>query len=163
MLCAPPTSSNRICFIQAGSTPDQSDHERNRLGELAALNRTLRDDENQIYQNCGGIGHRKYDCPGQRNYTGSIICRVCGSAGHMARDCQVNRDPDAPPPPGGVPMPRAFDSEYAGLKPELGETPAGPNKNWSAPSMGHNMPGGNVPPWRRPEVWAPPPPQQRQY
>lgn len=35
----------------------------------------------------GQIGHRKYDCPEQRNFTASIICRVCGNAGHMARDC----------------------------------------------------------------------------
>lgn len=61
-------------------------------------------------------------------------------------------------------MPRGgFDSEYASLMAELGETPADPSKNWSAPSMGHDMPGGNIPPWRRPEVWAPPPPQQQQY
>lgn len=69
----------------------------------------MRDDENQACQNCkclcstfdwrfiqweyanisvgGQIGHRKYDCPEQRNFTASIICRVCGNAGHMARDC----------------------------------------------------------------------------
>ena len=35
----------------------------------------------------GEIGHRKYDCPQQRNFTANIICRVCGNAGHMARDC----------------------------------------------------------------------------
>lgn len=73
---------------------------------MAALNGTLRDDENQACQNCksisvsfvptgvvsncltgGQIGHRKYDCPEQRNFTANIICRVCGNAGHMARDC----------------------------------------------------------------------------
>lgn len=35
----------------------------------------------------GQIGHRKYDCPEQRNFTANIICRICGNAGHMARDC----------------------------------------------------------------------------
>lgn len=60
---------------------------RNQLRELAALNGTLRDDENQACQNCGQIGHRKYDCPEKQNFTASIICRVCGNAGHMARDC----------------------------------------------------------------------------
>lgn len=43
-----------------------------------------------VISNCstgGQIGHRKYDCPEQRNFTANIICRVCGNAGHMARDC----------------------------------------------------------------------------
>lgn len=60
---------------------------RNQLRELAALNGTLRDDENQACQNCGQIGHRKYDCPEAKNFTANIICRVCGNAGHMAKDC----------------------------------------------------------------------------
>src|SRR3954453_23488469 len=53
----------------------------------------------------GEIGHRKYDCPEQRNFTANIICRVCGNAGHMARDCPDrqrgsdarNNIPGAPP------------------------------------------------------------------
>jgi splicing factor 1 len=53
----------------------------------------------------GQIGHRKYDCPEQRNFTANIICRVCGNAGHMARDCpdrqrgsdNRNHIPGAPP------------------------------------------------------------------
>ena len=53
----------------------------------------------------GQIGHRKYDCPEQRNFTANIICRVCGNAGHMARDCPdrqrgANWRNDAP---GGLP------------------------------------------------------------
>jgi hypothetical protein len=73
---------------QAASIPEgQNELKRNQLRELAALNGTLRDDENQACQNCGQIGHRKYDCPERQNYTASIICRVCGNAGHMARDC----------------------------------------------------------------------------
>lgn len=53
----------------------------------------------------GQIGHRKYDCPEQRNFTANIICRVCGNAGHMARDCPdrqrgANWRNDAP---GGMP------------------------------------------------------------
>lgn len=91
--------------FQAASIPEgQNELKRNQLRELAALNGTLRDDENQACQNCrsffglverkhtktnpgGEIGHRKYDCPEQRNFTASIICRVCGNSGHMARDC----------------------------------------------------------------------------
>lgn len=89
----------------AASIPEgQNELKRNQLRELAALNGTLRDDENQACQNCklfraflhrsmgltvsgGQIGHRKYDCPEQRNFTANIICRICGNAGHMARDC----------------------------------------------------------------------------
>ncbi|KAL9052567.1 MAG: hypothetical protein Q9162_005315 [Coniocarpon cinnabarinum] len=72
----------------AASIPEgQNELKRNQLRELAALNGTLRDDENQACQNCGEIGHRKYDCPHARNFTANIICRVCGHAGHMARDC----------------------------------------------------------------------------
>lgn len=93
-------------YYQAASIPEgQNELKRNQLRELAALNGTLRDDENQACQNCkytlyhpfldmlsnqiigGQIGHRKYDCPEQRNFTANIICRVCGNAGHMARDC----------------------------------------------------------------------------
>ncbi|KAJ8072846.1 hypothetical protein AAF712_005029 [Marasmius tenuissimus] len=161
----------------AASTPEgQNDHKRNQLRELAALNGTLRDDENQICQNCGGVGHRKYDCPEQRNFTANIICRVCGSAGHMARDCTVNKDPNAPPPPppGAGPMGpgggRTFDSDYASLMAELGESTGNSSGDLSKPSWaagasgGHDITGGgiNVPPWRRPENWQTNVPQQQQ-
>jgi splicing factor 1 len=54
----------------AASIPEgQNELKRNQLRELAALNGTLRDDENQACQNCGKIGHRKYDCPEKQNYT----------------------------------------------------------------------------------------------
>ncbi|KAL9071801.1 MAG: hypothetical protein Q9157_005330 [Trypethelium eluteriae] len=43
---------------QAASIPEgQNELKRNQLRELAALNGTLRDDENQACQNCGEIGH----------------------------------------------------------------------------------------------------------
>ena len=164
-----------IYAIQAASTPEgQNDHKRNQLRELAALNGTLRDDENQICQNCGGVGHRKYDCPEQRNFTANIICRVCGSAGHMARDCQVNRDPNAihnAPPSTSMAMTKGgFDSEYASLMAELGEGTKGPGdgpKNHWLGGAGHDITAGgsNIPPWRRPEVWqsSAVPPQNNGY
>jgi splicing factor 1 len=58
----------------------------------------------------------------------------------MARDCTVNRDPNAPPPPMGAgPSPppmggRGFDSEYASLLAELGETPANAAPDLNKPS-----------------------------
>ncbi|KAI0711954.1 hypothetical protein C8T65DRAFT_708073 [Cerioporus squamosus] len=149
----------------AASTPEgQNDHKRNQLRELAALNGTLRDDENQICQNCGGVGHRKYDCPEQRNFTANIICRVCGSAGHMARDCTVNRDPNAAAHGAVSPpsmMKGGFDSEYASLMAELGETgkgPGGDGGRWGGGAGDITGGGSNIPPWRRPEVWQSAPP-----
>lgn len=115
--------------LQAASIPEgQNELKRNQLRELAALNGTLRDDENQACQNCGQIGHRKYDCPEQRNFTANIICRVCGNAGHMARDCpdrQRGQDwrnsdrgaPGAPRPAGAL---EPADSEFNNLMQELG-------------------------------------------
>ncbi|KIW93119.1 branchpoint-bridging protein [Cladophialophora bantiana CBS 173.52] len=124
----------------AASIPEgQNELKRNQLRELAALNGTLRDDENQACQNCGQIGHRKYDCPEQRNFTANIICRVCGNAGHMARDCpdrQRGADPRNNIPGGfGGPQRRlgaadAVDREMENLMQELsgnasGNGPAG--------------------------------------
>jgi splicing factor 1 len=160
--------ADRRVSYQAASTPEgQNDHKRNQLRELAALNGTLRDDENQICQNCGGIGHRKYDCPEQRNFTANIICRVCGSAGHMARDCTVNKGASfvgdsSGSGPGGSPsqamVKGGFDSEYASLMAELGETGKGPGPDSARGSWGGGVgdittSSSNVPPWRRPEVW----------
>lgn len=158
--------------MQAASTPEgQNDHKQKQLRELAALNGTLRDDENQICQNCGGVGHRKYDCPEQRNFTANIICRVCGSAGHMARDCTVNKDQmsntfgvegnnSSALTRGG------FDSEYASLLAELGESGKpneGPRPGWGGQGGGDITGGGsNVPPWRRPEMWLNPGNNQNQ-
>lgn len=61
-----------------------------------------------------------------------------------------------------------FDSEYASLMAELGESAGGGGPGgapWAGPSTGHDITGGgsNIPPWRRPEVWQtnPNPPQQQ--
>jgi splicing factor 1 len=92
----------------------------------------------------------------------------------MARDCQANkRDPNLPP--GVAPPPSAlngnnsmikgggFDSEYERLMAELGESG---KESAAIAAPGQDITGGglNVPPWRRPDVWAPPqaPPQQNQ-
>lgn len=137
----------------AASIPEgQNELKRNQLRELAALNGTLRDDENQACQNCGKIGHRKYDCPEKQNYTASIICRVCGNAGHMARDCP-DRQKGASWRNDGRPAAKvgggdAVDREMEQLMQELG--------GGSAPAQIEAGPGGydqggaeSQKPWQR--------------
>ncbi|KAH9873372.1 Branchpoint-bridging protein [Plenodomus biglobosus] len=159
----------------AASIPEgQNELKRNQLRELAALNGTLRDDENQACQNCGEIGHRKYDCPQKQNFTASIICRVCGQAGHMARDCpdrkvgQAWRNDGRPegrqqPRIGGAP-----ENELDAFMAEMGGAPGQPraaiefNGNGGAPTASDNNgdaertlkpwergPTGGAAPWSR--------------
>ncbi|KAL7266639.1 Branchpoint-bridging protein [Rhizina undulata] len=140
---------NNIIETAASIPEGQNELKRNQLRELAALNGTLRDDENQACQNCGQIGHRKYDCPEQRNFTANIICRVCGNAGHMARDCPDrqrgqnwrNDDRRGPGPgsrPGaaGLGHGDAVDREYEQLMQEL--------SGGSAPAIGSSGPQGRI-------------------
>lgn len=161
---------------QAASIPEgQNELKRNQLRELAALNGTLRDDENQACQNCGEIGHRKYDCPQQRNFTANIICRVCGNAGHMARDCPDRQrganwrnDDRGPPGQRRIGQGDAVDREYESLMQELsgGAPVAGGQQQRieGGPGGYDNGDGGygggdNVKPWQRgptggPAPWA---------
>lgn len=147
----------------AASIPEgQNELKRNQLRELAALNGTLRDDENQACQNCGKIGHRKYDCPERQNFTASIICRVCGNAGHMARDCPDRqrgaswRNNDSGPRPAGqIGAGDAVDREMEQLMQELG---GGASSN-GAPARIEAGPGGNgdAKPWQRGPTGGPAP------
>ncbi|EXJ82345.1 branchpoint-bridging protein [Capronia epimyces CBS 606.96] len=161
----------------AASIPEgQNELKRNQLRELAALNGTLRDDENQACQNCGQIGHRKYDCPEQRNFTANIICRVCGNAGHMARDCpDRQRGTDSRNNiPGGYGGPQrrlgpadAVDREMENLMQELSGNPsgngpagrieAGPGGYEQGDSYGGAPSGGDSRPWARQPTGAPAP------
>jgi len=158
---------------QAASIPEgQNELKRNQLRELAALNGTLRDDENQACQNCGQIGHRKYDCPEQRNFTANIICRVCGNAGHMARDCPdrqrgQNWRNDAGPV-GGRPgaagrIEQPADAEFNSLMEELGggggaiaagapqaRLEGAPSGDARAPKPWERGPTGAAAPWNQP-------------
>ncbi|KAG7130613.1 Branchpoint-bridging protein like [Verticillium longisporum] len=153
----------------AASIPEgQNELKRNQLRELAALNGTLRDDENQACQNCGQIGHRKYDCPEKQNYTASIICRVCGNAGHMARDCPDRQrgaswrnDGAGPRPAGRIDGGDAVDREYEQLMQELGGGPADgapPARIEAGPgSYNNDQRGGDVKPWQRGPTGGPAP------
>ncbi|KAH8595602.1 hypothetical protein B0O99DRAFT_543618 [Bisporella sp. PMI_857] len=159
----------------AASIPEgQNELKRNQLRELAALNGTLRDDENQACQNCGQIGHRKYDCPESKNFTANIICRVCGNSGHMARDCPdrqrgANWRNDAPGGPavaGRIGGGDAVDREMEQLMQELsGGAPSGdaPRRIEAGPGQNQGPPadGGDVKPWQRGPSGAPAPWQQK--
>lgn len=162
----------------AASIPEgQNELKRNQLRELAALNGTLRDDENQACQNCGQIGHRKYDCPEQRNFTANIICRVCGNAGHMARDCpDRQRGSDARNNvPGGFNGQQrrlgpsdAVDREMENLMQELSGNPSGngPAGHLEAAPPGYDQAdsyggGGESRPWAREPTNAAAPWQER--
>ncbi|KAF5018832.1 hypothetical protein F66182_9196, partial [Fusarium sp. NRRL 66182] len=147
----------------AASIPEgQNELKRNQLRELAALNGTLRDDENQACQNCGKIGHRKYDCPEKQNYTASIICRVCGNAGHMARDCPDRqrgaswRNNEAGGRPAGrVGSGDAVDREMEQLMQELGGGSNGPPARIEAgPGSQGNA---DAKPWQRGPTGGPAP------
>lgn len=148
---------NKIIETAASVPEGQNELKRNQLRELAALNGTLRDDENQVCPNCGGIGHRRYDCPEAQNFTASIVCRNCGGTGHMARDCTQQRNG------GAGPRDEKFDSEYMNLMAELGENvPGGPKSSGAArmevdagapwarrPDAGAPAPTGTLPPWQQ--------------
>ncbi|KAL1973978.1 hypothetical protein VTN31DRAFT_5538 [Thermomyces dupontii] len=152
----------------AASIPEgQNELKRNQLRELAALNGTLRDDENQACQNCGQIGHRKYDCPEQRNYTANIICRGCGNAGHIVRDCpDRQRGADWRNGYGGRGGNRAIGGgdavdremeqlmqELSGGAPANGEAPrrieGGPDKDDYKPWQRPPPPVSDVAPWQQ--------------
>ncbi|KAI1774212.1 hypothetical protein F4818DRAFT_419240 [Hypoxylon cercidicola] len=143
----------------AASIPEgQNELKRNQLRELATLNGTLRDDENQACQNCGQIGHRKYDCPEKQNFTANIICRVCGNAGHMARDCPDRQKGaswrnDGPPraaaAAGRIGGGDAVDREYEQFMQELGGGSSGPPARIEAGPGSFNNGGGDAKPWQR--------------
>ncbi|WWC88683.1 branchpoint-bridging protein [Kwoniella dendrophila CBS 6074] len=142
---------NRVIETAASTPEGQNDHKRNQLRELASLNGTLRDDENQLCQNCGEKGHRRWECPQQRVYSANVICRLCGGAGHMARDCRGRGDPNLTQN-----KQTAFDSEYTALMAELGEGGSGGGASSGRPAgaiAGAPPAQDRVPPWRVPENW----------
>lgn len=72
----------------SSSVPEgQNELKRQQLRELAALNGTLRDDENQPCGHCGYVGHRKFDCPELKAAALQSICAACSLTGHLAPVC----------------------------------------------------------------------------
>lgn len=120
---------NKIIETAASTPESQNDLKRGQLRELAALNGTLRDWENQPCQNCGELGHRKYDCPNKKNYTASVVCRICGGQGHFARDCKERHRGGYDSRP-GMGNRSAADQEYEQLMIELGGGAASNDGNY---------------------------------
>ncbi|ORZ36541.1 hypothetical protein BCR44DRAFT_82084 [Catenaria anguillulae PL171] len=86
---------NRIIETACTVPEAQNQLKRQQLRDLAALNGTLWDDENHVCQNCGALGHKRYQCPEHSSFTNSVICRSCRNAGHFARDCMMRNKPAA--------------------------------------------------------------------
>ncbi|KAI8813988.1 hypothetical protein BJ742DRAFT_672249 [Cladochytrium replicatum] len=121
---------NKIIEIAASTPESQNDLKRQQLRDLAILNGTLRDDEGKMCQNCGAVGHKRYECPEKANVTASITCRICGGAGHMARDCAQRNDPKALEE--ARQRDQKLDAEYASLIAELD----GPGQRGAAGGQG---------------------------
>lgn len=160
-----PSLDTSLITRQAASVPEgQNDLKKGQLRELAALNGTLRDDENQACQNCGEIGHRKYDCPHQRNYTAGLICRVCGNAGHIGRDCPERvrgsgwRN-DAAPERARIGAGRDSDFDQflneidaggsGGPQARIEAGPGGGDNNRGGPKPWERAPAGGAAPWQQ--------------
>ncbi|KAF9909959.1 hypothetical protein EC991_007764 [Linnemannia zychae] len=115
---------NKIIETSASVPEGQNELKRMQLRELASLNGTLRDDENQTCLNCGAVGHRKFECPEIHNVTINLVCGICGGHGHATRDCRERNNPEAAEK--AQQRNQKIDSEYLNLMAELGEqVPAG--------------------------------------
>ncbi|KAI8096279.1 uncharacterized protein BX664DRAFT_323531 [Halteromyces radiatus] len=144
----------------SASTPEgQNELKRTQLRELAALNGTLRDDENQTCLNCGATGHRRFECPERQNFSANLTCRICGGHGHIARDCNQRDNPEV------LEAARArdqqLDHEYLNLMAELGEKPdeaAAQYTNGSMPPNTAAAAAAAAAPWQQP-----PPSQASHY
>ncbi|KAG0327440.1 hypothetical protein BGZ99_007660 [Dissophora globulifera] len=170
---------NKIIETSASVPEGQNELKRMQLRELASLNGTLRDDENQTCLNCGALGHRKYECPEIHNVTINLVCGICGGHGHATRDCRERNNPEAAEK--AQQRNQKVDSEYLNLMAELGEeVPAGMaassvstdrerdrerdygggSSGHYGPSSGRSQSGSAPPPWASRESShssAPPP------
>lgn len=166
---------NKVIETAASTPEEQNELKRGQLRELAALNGTLRDDENNVCPICGETGHRRYDCPNrQANYTANIVCRICGNKGHFARDCKDRPSAGY----GNSYRPQNYnqisstsaDKEYEQLMLELGtgrpgsgrgrerdqrmiengnrDIPSGPSQSQGGPAPWHQRSSGGPAPWQ---------------
>ncbi|KAF9923657.1 hypothetical protein FBU30_006272 [Linnemannia zychae] len=151
---------NKIIETSASVPEGQNELKRMQLRELASLNGTLRDDENQTCLNCGAVGHRKFECPEIHNVTINLVCGICGGHGHATRDCRERNNPEAAEK--AQQRNQKIDSEYLNLMAELGEQvpegltatpPASERESNNSSSSGHYGP----PPPRGQSGSAPPP------
>jgi splicing factor 1 len=129
IITAPSHESLKLCVarvqnvIKLGTEVPDDHHELKRLQlrELAALNGTLRDDEQLMRcKNCGSTAHRAWQCTEQKVFTNTATCSLCGGTGHLASDCKNRRGGAGAA--AGAPGPAdaaAADSEYSALMAEL--------------------------------------------
>lgn len=86
------------------------------MHDLHVLNGTLKEDQLKCL-NCGGDGHKSWQCPDTVCITNSTICGSCGGVGHVTRDCKGVR-------PGAVWNQSAggeeLDSEYSAFLDDMG-------------------------------------------
>ncbi|KAF9136970.1 hypothetical protein BG015_002934 [Linnemannia schmuckeri] len=153
---------NKIIETSASVPEGQNELKRMQLRELASLNGTLRDDENQTCLNCGAVGHRKFECPEIHNVTINLVCGICGGHGHATRDCRERNNPEAAEK--AQQRNQKIDSEYLNLMAELGEQVPIGMTGQAAPSAperesSHSGSSGNYgpPPPRGQSGSAPPP------
>ncbi|KAG0302415.1 hypothetical protein BGZ97_002362, partial [Linnemannia gamsii] len=153
---------NKIIETSASVPEGQNELKRMQLRELASLNGTLRDDENQTCLNCGAVGHRKFECPEIHNVTINLVCGICGGHGHATRDCRERNNPEAAEK--AQQRNQKIDSEYLNLMAELGEqVPAGMTGQAAPPASeresSHSGSSGHYgpPPPRGQSGSAPPP------
>ena len=151
---------NKIIETAVSCPETENELKKIQLRELAALNGTLRDEDAAICTNCGGVGHKKFECLEQKNFTTALICQICGNTGHMTRDCMHRNNPEMLQE--SKRRMDAMNSEYMNFMSEL-QRPSDYQEQQvqsgnaeifaaSAPETQIAPPGQNQAPWNMPPV-----------
>lgn len=90
---------NRVIETVICVPEDQNERKREQLRQLAQVNGTFRDDEQQVCQNCGQHSHRQYACLEPKRFAANVTCHVCHNSGHLARDCPDRKGIGSSVPP----------------------------------------------------------------